>query len=134
MSDEDLIRRNHAIAMLLAMRGPVDVPRTEKAIMLDEGIDRCIEELRHFPAVQTFTAADLSWPAQIARIKAEMFTAADLEAAFRLALEMAGDACMIVRGQQRDTMAMISAEKCAAAIRAMEPPADLTARVEGARK
>jgi hypothetical protein len=59
------------------------------------------------------------------------FTAADLEAACRVALEMAGDACMIVRGQQRDTMAMISAEKCAAAIRAMEPPADLAARVKG---
>jgi hypothetical protein len=37
----------------------------------------------------TFSAADLSSPAQIARIKAEMFTAADLEAAFRVVLEMA---------------------------------------------
>jgi hypothetical protein len=50
MSDDDLIRRGDAVAMLLAMRGPVDVPRTEKATWLDEGIDRCVQELRDFPA------------------------------------------------------------------------------------
>jgi hypothetical protein len=50
--DNDLIRRGEAVEMLLAMRGPVDVPRTEKAVWLDEGIDRCIEELRALPAVQ----------------------------------------------------------------------------------
>jgi hypothetical protein len=48
--DNDLIRRGEAVEMLLAMRGPVDVPRTEKAVWLDEGIDRCIEELRALPA------------------------------------------------------------------------------------
>ena len=51
MSDDDLIRRGDAVAMLLGMRGPVDVPRTEKAVWVDEGIDRCIEELRALPAV-----------------------------------------------------------------------------------
>jgi hypothetical protein len=46
-----LIDRDTAIELLLAMRGPVDVPRTQKAIFVDEGIDRCIEELRDIPAV-----------------------------------------------------------------------------------
>jgi hypothetical protein len=50
MSDHDLIKRGDVVSMLLAMRGPVDVPRTEKAIWLDEGIDRCVQELRDFPA------------------------------------------------------------------------------------
>jgi hypothetical protein len=50
MTYDDLIRRGEAVEMLLAMRGPVDVPRTEKAVWLDEGIDRCIEELRALPA------------------------------------------------------------------------------------
>jgi hypothetical protein len=118
MSDEDLIRRVDARDAVHNTPGPIEAMHAILAL----------------PAVQTFTAADLSWPAQIARIKAEMFSAADLEAAFRLALEMAGDACMIVRGQQRDTMAMISAEKCAAAIRALTPPTDLAARVEEARR
>jgi hypothetical protein len=49
--DDEMIRRGEAVEMLLAMRGPVDVPRTEKAVWLDEGIDRCIEELRALPAV-----------------------------------------------------------------------------------
>jgi hypothetical protein len=42
--------------MLLAMRGPVDVPRTEKAVWVDEGIDRCIAELRDMPAVEALAA------------------------------------------------------------------------------
>lgn len=33
------------VSMLTAMRGPVDVPRTERAVWVDEGIDRCIGEI-----------------------------------------------------------------------------------------
>jgi hypothetical protein len=48
-NDNDLIRRGDALALLLGMRGPVDVPRTEKAVWVDEGIDRCIQELHDIP-------------------------------------------------------------------------------------
>jgi len=43
------------------MRGPVDVPRTEKAVWLDEGIDRCIEELRALPAALIPQPAPDEW-------------------------------------------------------------------------
>ena len=39
-----------AIDELLAFRGPVDVPRTDKAIVQDDAINRCIEILKdHIP-------------------------------------------------------------------------------------
>jgi hypothetical protein len=59
--DNDLIRRGEAVEMLLAMSGPVDVPRTEKAVWLDEGIDRCIEELRALPAALIPQPAPDEW-------------------------------------------------------------------------
>lgn len=55
-TDNDLIRRGDAVKMLLAMRGPVDVPRTEKAVWLDEAIDRCIQELRDMDALAALPA------------------------------------------------------------------------------
>jgi hypothetical protein len=69
------------------------------------------------------------------------FTAADLEAAFRLGLEMAATAVMVARervihsGQAGYISGVCEGHnRSESAVRDLTPPADLAARVEEARK
>jgi hypothetical protein len=42
-----LLILEEVIAEITAMRGPTDVPRTDKSVIFDEACDRCIEIIKY---------------------------------------------------------------------------------------